>query len=219
MVFGSLLFLVLAGFASVIVRRDFERRQQAEAERDRFFTLSQDMLCIANTDGYFKRLNPAFTATLGWSVEELLARPFLDFVHPDDRAATLREVEKLGAGQSVIHFENRYQLKDGSWRWLSWKCVPQQPGGAIYARARDVTEPKLAEDALHRSEENLAVTLRSIGDAVLATDSEGRVTRLNTIAEKLTGWTQVEALGRPVAEVFRIINEEPASRPSSPWKK
>jgi PAS domain S-box-containing protein len=205
--FGGLLALGLVGLSSVIVRRAFAKRQQAEAERDRFFTLALDMLGIANTDGYFKRVNPAFTATLGWSAEEMLARPFLDFTHPDDRAAMLREVEKLAAGQSVIHFESRYQHKDGSWRWLSWKSVPQ-PDGAIYACARDVTEIKRAEAALHRSEENLAVTLNSIGDAVLATDTEGRVTRMNPIAEKLTGWTYAEAQGRPIAEVFHIINEE-----------
>jgi len=83
-----------------------------------------------------------------------------------------------------------------------------QPDGTSYACARDVTELKAAEEALRQSEENLAVTLESIGDAVLATDAEGRVTRLNAVAERLTGWTRAEAAGRPVAEVFRIINAE-----------
>ncbi|MBE0541268.1 MAG: PAS domain S-box protein [Verrucomicrobia bacterium] len=214
-VFACLLTLGLVGIATVIVRRDFEKRQRAEAERDRFFTLALDMLCIAGTDGYFKRLNPAFQETLGWSTEELLARPFLDFVHPDDRATTLREVEKLTAGQPTLQFENRYQCKDGSWKWLSWRTMPQ-PDGTLYATVRDVTDRKLAEEALRRSEQKLAVTLNSIGDAVLATDPAGRVTRLNPVAEELTGWTQAEALGRPVAEVFHIINEEtraPASIP------
>jgi len=204
--FGSLLAVGLVGLASVMVRRDFEKRRQAEAERDRFFTLALDMLCIAGPDGYFKRVNPAFTATLGWSEAELLARPFLDFVHPDDRAATRAEMEKLAAGQPTIFFRNRYQCKDGSWKTLSWRTMPQ-PDGMNYACARDVTELKAAEEALRRSEESLAVTLRSIGDAVLATDTEGRITRLNPVAEKLTGWTQAEAQGRPVAEVFHIINE------------
>ncbi|HUZ07852.1 MAG TPA: CHASE3 domain-containing protein, partial [Candidatus Paceibacterota bacterium] len=205
--FGGLLALVLVGLSSVIVRRDLTKRQQAEAERDRFFTLAQDMLCIANTDGYFKRVNPAFTATLGWSVEEMLARPFLDFEHPDTRAATRREVEKLAACEKVLRYVNCYQCKDGSWRWLSWMATPQ-PDGAIYASARDITEPKLMVEALRCSEEKLAITLNSIGDAVLATDSDGRVTWMNPIAEKLMGWTQAEALGRPIAEVFCIINEE-----------
>ena len=333
-VFGSLLAVGLIGLASVIVQHDFKKRRQAETERDQFFSLSLDVFAIANTDGYFKRVNHAFAATLGWSAEEILARPFLAFVHPDDHVATVREVEKLAAGQPTINFENRYQCKDGSWKWLAWRAVPQ-PDGTIYCTGRDMTETKLAQakleheryllqmlmenvpadiyfkdlegrflrnnraqairfgldnpsqavgktdfdffstvhatqaykdeqqiirtgqpvtkeemetwpdgretwaltsklplrdqqgqiigtfgishniterremgEALRRSEESLAVTLNSIGDAVLATDTEGRITRLNPIAETMTGWTQAEALGRPVAEVFCIINEE-----------
>jgi PAS domain S-box-containing protein len=199
--------LALVGTASVILRRDFQKRRQAEAERDRFFTLSLDMLCISNANGYFKRVSPAFTRTLGWSVQELLIRPFLDFVHPEDRAVTLAEVERqVARGEETLQFENRYQHQDGSWRVLSWRSVPYA-GGFMYATARDVTERKQAEEALRRSEENLAVTLHSIGDAVLATDPEGRVTRMNSVAEKLTGWPLAEARGRPIAEVFHIINE------------
>jgi PAS domain S-box-containing protein len=205
-IFSGVLTLVLFGIASVVVRRDFQKRQQAEAERDRFFTLAQDMLCVANTEGYFRRVNPAFTATLGWSAEELLARQFIEFIHPDDRAATLREVEKLAGGQPTLNFENRYRCKDGTWKLLAWRSTPQ-PDGTVYATARDVTRQHEAEEALRRSEESLAVTLNSIGDAVLATDTDGRITRLNPIAEKLVGWTQAEALGRPVGEVFNIVNE------------
>jgi len=120
----------------------------AENERDRFFSISLDMLCIANADGYFKRLNPAFTETLGWSVEELQARPFIDFVHPDDRAATLREVERqVKEGRLVMQFENRYRHKDGTYRTLSWRSVPQ-PGGFMYATARDVTELRRTETSI-----------------------------------------------------------------------
>lgn len=180
----------------------------AEQERDRFFELSLDVLCVANANGYFQRINAAFSQTLGWSDAEILARPFIDFVHPDDRAATLREVERqVIASEPVLQFENRYQHKDGSWRVLSWRSVPQ-PGGLMFATARDVTAAKQAEDALRCSEQNLAVTLNSIGDAVIATDAVRRVTRMNPVAELMTGWTQSEASGRPIDEVFRIINEE-----------
>jgi PAS domain S-box-containing protein len=132
----------------VTIVRDISARKQAEDERDRFFNLSLDMLCIASADGYFKRLSPAFTVTLGWSVEELLARPFLDFVHPDDHAATLAEVERqVRAGESVLEFENRYLHKDGTWRMLSWKSQPQE-GGRMYATARDVTEKHAADQRI-----------------------------------------------------------------------
>ncbi|MEQ1836842.1 MAG: PAS domain-containing protein [Candidatus Nitrotoga sp.] len=94
-------------------------RKQAENQLDRFFDLSQDMLCISSADGYFKRVNPAFTKVLGWSAEEMLTHPYLEFTHPDDHAATLREVERqVINGEKVLQFENRYQHKDGSWRLL-----------------------------------------------------------------------------------------------------
>ena len=198
----ALLLVVL-----VLMLREHRLRQGAQGELERFFTLSLDLLCVATIDGYFKRINPAFSDTLGWSKEELLARPFLDFVHPDDRAATRQEIENLAAGGKVLEFVNRYQCRDGSWRWLSWKCTPLQDG-TIYATVRDFTALKLAEQALRRSEESLYVTLASIGDGVLATDAEGRVTMMNPIAATLTGWTQEQALGRPVAEVLHIIDQE-----------
>ena len=135
--------------------RDITERKRLEEERDRFFNISLDMLCIAKSDGYFKRLNPAFTETLGWSMEELLARPFIEFVHPDDRDRTLREVEKqMTLGEIVLRFENRYQHKDGSWRWLSWRSVPQ-PGGLMYATARDVTAQKTAAEEIQQLNLNL----------------------------------------------------------------
>jgi len=206
--FGGLLSLGMIGFASFIVRRDFERRQKAEAERELFFTVPLDMLCIIKADGYFKRVNPAFTQILGWSARELTTRPYIEFVHPDDRAATEAEIARqLAEGKGVLQFENRCLHKDGSSHVFWWKSVPQ-PGGLIFATARDVTEQKTADEALRDREEKLSVTLNSIGDAVLATDAERRITRLNPIAEMLTGWTQAEALGRQVDEVFRIINEE-----------
>jgi len=127
-----------------------QRVAQRTAELDRFFTLSLDMLCIAGADGYFKRISPAFTMTLGWSVEEILAQPFLELVHPDDHVTTLREVERqVVASEKVLQFENRYRHKDGSWRVLSWNSVPQ-PGGVMYAVARDVTASKRQEEEVRQ---------------------------------------------------------------------
>ena len=125
-------------------------RQQAEAERERFFTLSLDLLCITGTDGYFKQVNPAFTRTLGLTSDELLARPILDLVHPDDRAGTVAEMEKLVHGERTIQFENRYQCKDRSWRCISWKAQPEVGRGLTYATGRDITEQKEAAEKIAR---------------------------------------------------------------------
>lgn len=129
---------------ALLAERD-QALRQAHRALDRFFTLSLDLFCIAGFDGYFKRVNPAWHATLGWSDEELCARPFLDFVHPDDRESTTREAAKLADGAMVIQFENRYQCRDRSYRWLEWMAVPVEEEQQIYAMARDITDRKDAE--------------------------------------------------------------------------
>ena len=128
---------------------------KAEAERDRFFSLSLDLLCIASADGYFKRVSPAVTDILGWTAAEFTAQPYIKLVHPDDHAATLREVERqVVRGEKVLQFENRYRHKDGSWRMLSWRSVPQ-PDGLMYAIARDVTEDKQTEERIRQLNSSL----------------------------------------------------------------
>lgn len=134
--------------------QDITERKQAKIERDRFFTMSLDMLIIAGFDGYFKRLNPAFLEALGYTESELKARPSLEFVHPEDRAAILAARDKLFTG-NMVGLENRYRSKDGSWRWLEWKSVGAVEEGVVYAAARDVTERKKAEEALRQAHDEL----------------------------------------------------------------
>jgi PAS domain S-box-containing protein len=99
-------------------------------------------------DGYFKRLNPAWTNRLGWTLEELTAKPFLDFVHPDDRAATGTEIDRLAAGAATILFENRYRHHDGSYHWLQWNARSVPGCRLVYAAARDVTRQKWLEQEI-----------------------------------------------------------------------
>lgn len=106
------------------------------------------LVCTAGLDGFFKQLNPAWTAQLGWSVRELLARPFVDLVHADDRAATLAEVAKLAAGADTIAFENRYMHRDGSYRWLQWNAQPVPGRLLVRATARDVTDQRRLEQEI-----------------------------------------------------------------------
>jgi len=107
-----------------------------------FIDLSLNLLCIAGTDGYFKHVNPAWETTFGYTKEEVLSRPYLEFVHPDDREATMAEATKIASGSSTLSFENRYRSKDGSYRWLLWSAVARPERGLIYCIAADVTEQK-----------------------------------------------------------------------------
>jgi PAS domain S-box-containing protein len=124
--------------------------EAARLELDRFFSTSIDLLCIAGTDGTFRRVNPAWTETLGWSAKELTSVPFVHFVHPADVEATHTEALALRAGGSTVSFENRYRAKDGSWRWLSWKASAMPDAGLIFAAARDITDRKRTEEELQQ---------------------------------------------------------------------
>jgi PAS domain S-box-containing protein len=112
---------------------------------DRFFEVSIDMLCFLDFNGYFKRLNPAWERTLGFTREELMSRPFIEFVHPDDRERTLRQNAAVRAGGKALGFENRYLCRDGSYRWFRWNAAPDSGNKVIYSVARDITDAKRAE--------------------------------------------------------------------------
>ena len=117
---------------------------------DRFFEISIDLLCFLDFDGYFKRLNPAWERTLGFTREELMSRPFIDFVHPDDRERTLNQNRQVRGGGRALSFENRYLCKDGSHRWLLWNAAPDSDHRVIYSVARDITDRKAAEEERER---------------------------------------------------------------------
>lgn len=145
--------LVYLGWCRSILKRMQVLRQQHLQESQEFaqlFQLSSDLLCIAGTDGFFKRINPAFTHVLGHPEETMLSTSFLEFVHPDDREKTIREVEKLSQGLPSILFENRYRCLDGTYKWLSWKSVPM--GSLLYSIARDITQQKRYEDTLQKNQ-------------------------------------------------------------------
>lgn len=149
----------------VKVTRDLTERKRAEEvqeERDRYFNLSRELICVAGFDGYFKTLNPAWMWTLGFSLDELTSRPFLEFVHPDDRAASEAEAKKLMDGGELIYFENRFICKDGTSRWLAWSARAVADEKVIYATGRDVTERKLAQEKIEKLNADLQRHARQV---------------------------------------------------------
>jgi diguanylate cyclase (GGDEF)-like protein/PAS domain S-box-containing protein len=180
---------------------DVSERVPVEEERDRLFALSQDPMCVSRVGGHFVRVNAAFTSVLGWSEEELLSRPIVDFIHPDDRTAALAEASQQWAGKTVYQFENRYLHKDGSVRWLSWNATPVVADGLSYAVARDVTEQRRAAESLRASEERFrqVEAHAPIGLAMVAL--EGRWLRVNPALCAILGYSEQELLARTYQDV------------------
>jgi PAS domain S-box-containing protein len=129
---------------------------------DRYFEVSIDMLCQLGFDGYFKRLNPAWERTLGFTIEELKSRPFIEFVHPEDRERTLDQNARVRAGDQAVGFENRYLCKDGSYRWLLWNAAAEFGERTIYSVARDITAHKHAEEERERLVRELRAALAEV---------------------------------------------------------
>lgn len=119
--------------------------QQAEEPDERFFSISIDLLCFLDFSGYFRRLNPAWERTLGYTIPELMSRPFIEFVHPDDRERTLAQNKAVRSGGQALGFENRYRCSDGSYRWFRWNAAPDTSEQVIYSVARDITAAKQAD--------------------------------------------------------------------------
>jgi PAS domain S-box-containing protein len=314
-------------------------------ELDGFFQINLDLLCIADMDGNFIKVNKQWEEILGYSSDELLKRKFLEFVHPDDLQITLDAIAQLRDDKTILNFTNRYRSQEGTYRFIEWRSVPF--GNFIYAAARDITEHreakkklqllysqlrqiidlvpayifakdidgryllankadadlfgvhpeeivgktdrdygateeqiegylradrlviesgnplfipeeqvlrkdgstgwfqtvkipykhpgwekpavlgvatditdrKEAEEILREREENLRITLNSIGDGVISTDLDERVVQMNPMAEQLTGWEKEEAIGKPLEEVFNIRNSLTGKKAFNPVKK
>lgn len=167
------------------IARDISERKRMEEERDRFFTLSLDLLCIATFDGEFRRLNPAWTDTLGFTYDELGNQKFIEFVHPDDQESTISELQTLAFGGETFAFENRYRCKNGTYKWLSWKARPLLSEQLIYAVARDITENKLVEERLKR----ITQAVESASDAIAITNPAGEHIYHNNAFLDLLGYS------------------------------
>ncbi len=136
--------------------RNVTDRNRIEEELERLFVLSQDLLCVAGVDGFFQHVNPSFVRLLGYTEEELLRTPFMEFVHPEDRQKTQDELQGLESGLPVIDFEVRSVGKDGRVHDISWRSTPLPERSVIYAVGRDITESKRVRALLERRTRQLA---------------------------------------------------------------
>lgn len=217
---GSGLALIFVALALYAIRRDFAGRARAESELNRFFDLSIDLFVIATPDGRFKRMSPAVTEMLGYTIDEALALDYRAMQHPDDLARTNEVVDaQINRGERVDNFESRFRRKDGTYRMLSWRSKPAD--GLMYATARDVTDATAAAEALREAKEQLEVRVvertrelalaneslrkserrfRALiehgSDSIAMIDADNRILYLSPAVTNVEGYLPEELLGR-----------------------
>jgi PAS domain S-box-containing protein len=176
--------------------RSKPRRQQQQVLQigDNLFALSLDLQSVIGFDGRFKQVNAAWNQTLGFTTEELLAKPYLSFVHPDDRQMTIAAAEQAHSGVQLFSFVNRYRCKNGSYRWLQWTANPSPSEQLVFCSTRDITEQKKAEEI----KAHFVAIVESSDDAIISKTLSSIVTSWNTSAERLFGYSAEEMMGKSI---------------------
>ncbi|MGE0084942.1 MAG: PAS domain S-box protein [Desulfococcaceae bacterium] len=213
------------GYSNVRLARMLKERdnvlcslREKTEELDSYFSTALDLFCIADTYGYFRRVNPQWETALGYTVKELEGRRFFDFVHPDDLEATLQAVSQLKAQKQILNFTNRYRCKDGTFRWLEWRSFPH--GEIIYAAARDITDHIRIEESLKQSEEKFRMAFRTSPDAInLNRASDGVYNEINEGFTKIMGYTREECIGKASLDLRIWENPEDRERLLAMLKK
>lgn len=192
-----------------------ERARRESEVGDRYFELGNDLLCTANLEGYFVRVNDRWREVFGWSTDELLARPFLEFVHPDDRERTVAETAQIvGRDGATASFANRFAVNGGGWRRIEWSSTLDLEQGLIYAAARDVTERHDLEEARREAEERFRVAFEdsATGMAVVALTEEhsGQIVEANEEMATILGVPRDKILG--LSGIMDFAHEDDAER-------
>ncbi len=190
-------------------------RRQAEEELKRFFEPSLSPMVVADFDGIVKRCNHAMEALCGRTREELLGRPLQSIVHPDDLEAALVQLRTLAAGGDVQTFEVRVVRKDGSERWTSWSGKAFVDWQVFYATGQDITDRRIAEEALRAGEETLRAIGESALDSIILLDPGGNVLHWNPAAERTFGYSSDEMLGRSLHQT--LVSDEDRGSYEQGW--
>jgi len=191
--------------------RDITERKEVERKLQKIFDMSSDLICEADINtATFTKINPAFTHVLGYSEEELLSKPFLDFVHPDDKKYMIQVIEKqLQQGEKVLSFSNRFRCKNGSYVYLDWNSHPVPEEGFTYAIARDVTNQKQLQEALVESEKKHRRLFETITQGVIYQDADGTISSANPAAERILGLSFEQMCGKTSMEPnWQMIKED-----------
>lgn len=183
-----------------------ERRLKQELRNfEKLFLLSKDLICVSGTDGFFRRVNPAFKQLLGWSEAELLEKTIFDLVHPLDELRTLKEIEKLKQGQSIINFEHRLQTSSGDYKIFQWVVSPEKNTDNLFAVGRDITQIKKSEEKLAEKEADLRAIFENSQGFICTHDLEGNFLSVNQAGAMIMGYS-VEEITK--MNLFDVIPKE-----------
>jgi two-component system, sensor histidine kinase and response regulator len=179
----------MAGVCFDVTERERLDQFATEAQRDfeRFFNLIPDLACIVSADGYFKKVNPAWEITLGYTREEVLRTPMLEFIHPDDLDRTVNEIGKQNRQYRTKQFVNRYRCKDGSYRIFDWRTTFNRDESTRFGIAKDITEQRLWEESLRESEERFRIMADSCPTLIWVTDAAGKTQLANRTCREFFG--------------------------------
>lgn len=197
----------------MLTERKAAAKELRESQNDltEMFEMSLNLICIADINtATFLKVNPAFTRVLGYSEQELLNRPFLDFVHPEDVDSTLSIIDKkLKKGEKVFNFTNRYRNRDGSYCYLEWTSHPIPERGITYAFAHDITDRKQAEKLLKMSEVEYKSTLNDLLIGVVVHAGDSRILLSNPEARNILGLTEEQMLGKlAIDPAWSFVHED-----------
>jgi PAS domain S-box-containing protein len=171
-----------------------QRDQEELRYIEKLFLLSSDLVCVAGTDGFFKRVNPSFEKILGWDETFLLSNSFFDLVHPDDRFITEQEIAKLADGQPTINFTHRFRMVTGGYKILQWVATPETSTGYLFAIARDITLERNIQEAIHVSENKFRSFFENAQGLMCTHDLQGNFLSINKNGAAIFGFTVDEML-------------------------
>jgi len=196
--------------------RELEReicdRKRVEKERDNFFNLSPELLCITNFDGYFKYVNPAWENTTGFTTEELLAKPYIEFIHPEDRQALAADAQKVASGIGTTYFESRILCKDNLYKWFVWSASASVEDRLIYVNGRDISDRKQTEARL----ELQGVIVKNMAEGVcLVRATDGLIVYANPKFESMFGYGSGELNEKSVAVINYDSDDQSAEQIAS----
>jgi len=195
--------LALKILAQEVISHMHLRKKEIETDKlEKLFSMSIDLICVAGTDGFLKKINPAFTQILGFEEKELLGTPYSNLLHPDDVEGSLKEVERLGTGIKTIGFENRFKTKTGNYRLLSWVANPDAATGELYCIGRDITEKRETEQKLFKMQER-HLTFFNNSQGIMSThDMQGNLLHVNPAGAKMLGYTTEELEAKNLVDVL-----------------